>query len=107
MPKKDGRRPSKSKFELKVICDIAKILKALAPVILALIVLKSGGGFPRLVSTPLEASATSGSLFTDGEPRAIGATLQTKRGSVPAATELALERRAQALAVVSRERVCA
>ena len=64
MPKKDGRRPSKSRFKLKINCDIAKILKALAPVIIALTVIKSGGGFPQLVSTPLDASVTIASPFT-------------------------------------------
>lgn len=59
--KKVKRRRANWNVNVRITCDIAKVLRILAPTLLALILLRSGGAFHRLVSAPLEASAVTAS----------------------------------------------
>ena len=57
MPKKVKRSPGKARVEVRVNCDIAKILGALVPALLAVMFLKTGGEHPPLAPKPSERVA--------------------------------------------------
>jgi hypothetical protein len=57
VPKKVKRSPGKARVEVRINCDIAKILGALVPALLAVMFLKTGGERPPLAPKPSERVA--------------------------------------------------